>query len=422
MAMSRQASRDLVGAWIMAAGLFASVTSRVPGEPAASASGPAKPQTASTQRIEKSKPDVQARFAQGQKALQDGDLDAAEAAFRQVLAADPGSAAAYANLGVVAMRRKEWDRALTFLGKAAKLAPQLSGIRLNIGLVKYRRGDYSGAIPDFASVVQDQPDSAQARYLLGLCDFFAERFEDAVTTLEPLWRQKANDFMYLYVLSVVADGAAQRELSEKALAQLVQVGGDSAEFHLMLGKAYLNRQESDKAILELQQAAGMNPSLPFVHFNLGIAYVRTGDSTRGEKEFLEDIRIEPDVPDTYELLGEFYSRAAKDSEAEKCFYEALRRDPKMWVSLSGLAKIHLRQEKHQQALGEVDAALRLAPSAQRLHFVRGQILKKLARNEEAEKELTVAAQARNAAVEKDREANALGNGRVPNPELKQQPQ
>jgi len=420
--MRWKASRWLVAAGVAAAGLFATMTSGVPGESAASTLGAANPQTASTQRIEKSKADVQARFAQGQRALQDGDLNAAEEAFRQVLAADPESAGAYANLGVVAMRRKEWDRALTLLRKAAKLAPQLSGIRLNIGLVKYRRGDYSAAIPDFASVVQDQPDSEQARYLLGMCDLFAERFGAAVTTLEPLWAQKANDFMYLYVLSVAADGAAQKELSEKALAQLVQVGGDSAEFHLMLGKAYLNRQESDKAVVELQQAAAMNPSLPFVHFNLGIAYVRTGDSARGEKEFLEDIRLEPDVPDTYELLGEFYRRAARDSEAEKCFHEALQRDPKMWGALSGLAKIYLRQEKYQQALGEIDAALLLAPSAQNLHFVRGQILKKLGRREEAEKELTIAAQARNAAVEKDREADVLGNGRVPNPELKQQPQ
>jgi hypothetical protein len=38
------------------------------------------------------------------------------------------------------------------------------------------------------------------------------------------------------------------------------------------------------------------------------------------------------------------------------------------------------------------------------------------------KELTLAAQMRNAAVEKDKELDSLSDGRVPNPELKQQPQ
>src|SRR5690348_11012273 len=56
----------------------------------------------------------QAWFGKGQAALQAGDLDAAEAAFRKVIAGDPRSGAAYSNLGVIAMRRKEWDRAITF--------------------------------------------------------------------------------------------------------------------------------------------------------------------------------------------------------------------------------------------------------------------------------------------------------------------
>src|SRR5260370_27914596 len=65
--------------------------------------------------------DPQAWFAKGQAALQAGDLDAAEAAFRRVLAANPRAGGAYANLGVIAMRRKEWNHAITLLQKAEKL-------------------------------------------------------------------------------------------------------------------------------------------------------------------------------------------------------------------------------------------------------------------------------------------------------------
>ena len=391
------------------------------GWPAAGGRG-AFQQSESTQSGAAARSNPEAWFARGQTALQNGDLDAAEAAFRKVVALDPRSAAAYSNLGVIAMRRKEWDSALNLLQKAARLAPKVSGIRLNIGLVKFRRGDYGEAIPALSSVVRDQPDSPQARYLLGLCDLFTERYADAVTMLEPLWPQRANDFMYLYVLSIAADAAAQKELSEKALTKLVDVGGDSPEFHLMLGKAYLNRQETQKAVDELQRAASSNPNLPFVHFNLGIAYVRAGDNARAEEEFRRDIRIEPDLPEPYQLLGEFYVRAGKDDEAEKLFQEALQRNPKMPDSLSGLAKIYLRQEKYQQALAAADAALRLVPNAGNLHFVRGRILTKLGHPEDAKKELTLAAQMRNAAVEKDKELDSLSDGRVPNPELKQQPQ
>jgi tetratricopeptide (TPR) repeat protein len=420
--MGMRTSKVWAAAWIVAAGLFGGAAWRAGGEPTARAGGGAAQQTAADYNKGKGKPDARAQFAEGEAALKSGDLDAAEAAFRKVVAIDPRSGAAYSNLGVIAMRRKAWNEALTFLKKAAKLAPNVSGIRLNIGLVRFRQGDYGAAIPEFSSVLRDQPDSEQARYLLGLCDLFAERYGDAVSALEPLWPQKANDFMYLYVLSLAADAAAQKELGERAMVRLVEVAGDSPEFHLMLGKAYLNREETQKAVIELQRAASINPNLPFVHFNLGIAYVRAGDNTRAEEEFRRDINIEPDLPEPYQLLGEFYLRAGKDDEAEKLFQEALQRNPKMPDSLSGLAKIYLRKEKYQQALAAVDSALRITPRAERLHFLRGRVLTKLGRREEAEKELTAAAQMRNAAVEKDREADALGEGRIPNPELKQPPQ
>ena len=76
--------------------------------------------------------DAQAWFAKGQTALQAGDLDTAEAAFRRVLEADPRAGSAYANLGVIAMRRKDWDHAIGLLQKAEKLEPKMAGIRLNI--------------------------------------------------------------------------------------------------------------------------------------------------------------------------------------------------------------------------------------------------------------------------------------------------
>ena len=80
-----------------------------------------------------------AAFVRGQQALQTGDLATAEAAFQKVLSIDPQAAPAYANLGVIAMRRQQWDRALAQLEKAEKLDPRMTGIRLNIALVKYRR-------------------------------------------------------------------------------------------------------------------------------------------------------------------------------------------------------------------------------------------------------------------------------------------
>ncbi len=80
--------------------------------------------------------------------------------------------------------------------KRSDLAPQVAGIRLNVGLVYYRQNDFQGAIGPFESVVRDVPDSYQARYLLGLCYFFNQRYAEAANTLEPLWAQASDQLNF----------------------------------------------------------------------------------------------------------------------------------------------------------------------------------------------------------------------------------
>ena len=116
------------------------------------------PQSAAATR-----PDPAQIFQRGQEALQRGKLDDAERDFHQVLQIDPQSGAAEANLGVVYMRRKQWNKALQSLQRAERLMPDVSGIRLNIGLAYYRQNEFLKAIPRFESVLRQEPNAAQAK-------------------------------------------------------------------------------------------------------------------------------------------------------------------------------------------------------------------------------------------------------------------
>ncbi|MGH9638297.1 MAG: tetratricopeptide repeat protein, partial [Candidatus Angelobacter sp.] len=191
-------------------------------------------------------------FHDGEIQLKANHLDGAERSFRGVLALDPQAAGAYANLGVIAMRRKQWPLALEMLRKAEHLLPQVPGIRLNVGLVYYRQNNFRSAITPFESVVRDVPDSYQARYLLGLCYFFNERYAEAAAMLEPLWPQASTQLNYLYVLGIAAAKSSHPELEQRALGRLIEAGQDSPELHLLLGKAHINREEYDAAIKELE--------------------------------------------------------------------------------------------------------------------------------------------------------------------------
>src|SRR5580700_7585704 len=318
-------------------------------------------------------------FQSGQEALTQNRLDAAERDFRQVVALNPGVGGAYANLGVVYMRRKQWSKASESLRQAEKLMPQVAGIRLNIGLVHFRQNEFLKAIPPFESVVHDQPDALQPRHLLGLCYFFAERWSDAANTLEPLWAQESTQLSYLYVLSIAAHRAGKKELDEKATLQLIKAGEGSPEFHLFMGKAHLNLEQYDLALADFQAAAEANPALTFVHFNLGLTYLKKQDYEHARDEFLKDAAVEPDLALNYDELGDVYSLLQQDTDAEKSYREALRRDPRLVNSYFGLAKTYQREEKYPQALTAIDAAGKLDPDRTDIHYVRGQVLKHLGR-------------------------------------------
>jgi len=363
-------------------------------------------------------PSPQELFTDGESALRAGDNERAERDFRRVLANDPRSAGAYANLGVVYMRRKHWEQALNALQKAERLAPTVAGIRLNIGLAYYRQNNFRSAVSPFESVLRDQPDSTQARYLLGLCYFFNDRWDDATTTLEPLWTQQWLNMSYLYVLGIAAHKAGRNELEDKAIGRLVQLGQDTPEFHLLMGKAFINREEDDNAISELEKATRGNPKLPFVHFNLGLVYLHKQDYERAASEFKADIAVEPDVSYSYLRLADVYVQQQNDAAAEKNYRHAVRLDPKLAAGYLGLAKVYSRQGKYREALSALSAEEKLDPQNYDSHYIRGQILNHMGQREKAKAEFDTYAREMNAAREKrGRELRSD----IPTPDLTAEP-
>jgi tetratricopeptide (TPR) repeat protein len=359
-------------------------------------------------------------FQHGTEALNQNRLDEAEHNFRQVLEVDPHSGAAYANLGVVYMRRKQWNKALQSLEKAEKLMKpgdgQTVGVRLNIGLAYYRQNEFLKAIPAFESVLHDQPQLTQARYLLGLCYFFDERWADAVNTLEPLWPQASDQFPYLYVLSNAAHRAGRKELDDRATEQLIHLRNGSPEYHLFNGKYYLDRGQYDQAMTEFTTATDANPNFPFLHFYLGYAHLKKQEYTQARDEFLKDAAIEPDMALNYQELGNAYWLMQEDANAEKSYREALKRDPRLVDSMIGLAKIYQRQQKYAAALAEAEVAVKTDSDRPDVHYVRGQALLRLGRTTEAQKELQIASS------KEHRADNEKQNAPVPSPELVQDPQ
>ncbi len=235
------------------------------------------------------------------------------------------------------------------------------------------------------------PSSVQARYLLGLCYFFGQNYSAAAQTLQPLWQQESNDLNFLYVLAISAGKSKQPELERHAMTRLVAVGGNTPEFHLLMGKAHFNREEYDDAIKELKLAAQASPRLPFVHFYLGLAEMKKQDFAAARAQFLKDREIEPDVPYNYDQLGLIAADQQQLKQAKEYFTQALRIDPNLASSRLSIGTRFQNAGEYAKALAEADATLKLQPDNASVHYLRGQILQHLNRTADARAEMQKAA-------------------------------
>lgn len=105
-------------------------------------------------------------FYRGLAALDTGLLDNAQAEFTSATTLVPGEPASWANLGIVHLRRAEFDPAARAIEEAARLAPQSSRIAMLHGALDITRGRPDAAIVALRRAVELDPRSVRARFAL----------------------------------------------------------------------------------------------------------------------------------------------------------------------------------------------------------------------------------------------------------------
>jgi len=98
----------------------------------------------------------------------EGDLPDAIRQFERILAADTSNARAYQNLGIVALRAGQVDRARGYLLKSLSLAPDLPLALNAMGVVEARRGDPGAAMDRWSRAVAVDPAQYDALFNLGM--------------------------------------------------------------------------------------------------------------------------------------------------------------------------------------------------------------------------------------------------------------
>jgi tetratricopeptide (TPR) repeat protein len=110
--------------------------------------------------------DLVTAFYVGLAGLQTGEDVRAKANLTRATEIAPGEPAAWANLGLLAVRQQEFDTAFEKVEKARTLAPDNSQIEALLGLIESRRGNLTEAIAHLKKAVDLDPKNLRALYAL----------------------------------------------------------------------------------------------------------------------------------------------------------------------------------------------------------------------------------------------------------------
>jgi tetratricopeptide (TPR) repeat protein len=166
----------------------------------------------------KAQEELGATFKKAAEMAQTGQLDQAEAAFKEILAKHPDLPEGYFNLGFIASQKKDWASAEAAYQKAIALKPAYGDAYVNLAKVYQESGRADKAMETIAQAAAANQDDPKVQFSLGVFHLNAGRPEEATAafqkaaTLDP---QNAEAHYHLGTLAVgqnkVADAVAHLE-------------------------------------------------------------------------------------------------------------------------------------------------------------------------------------------------------------------
>ena len=129
------------------------------------------------------------------------------------------------------------------------------------------------------------------------------------------------------------------------------------------GWAYYDRQDYDRAIIDLNEAVRLDPQLYFAYINRGSAYLFKKDYDRAIVDFEQALRIRPNSVDTYGGLIRTYSSKGDIDRAIEAANAGLRVAPKNVLFLVARAGLMIDKHDYDRALADLNDALRISPKS-----------------------------------------------------------
>ncbi|MBF0532344.1 MAG: tetratricopeptide repeat protein [Candidatus Omnitrophica bacterium] len=176
--------------------------------------------------------------------------------------------------------------------------------------------------------------------------------------------------------------------------QQAQSNEAQALAHYVLGQVYDFLGLSNRAVLEFQQSAQLDPTVYFTNLRLGAAYARLGMLDDAKQALRQAAESRPADTQAHYLMALIYS-TQKNYDQAAAEYELILRsldanDPRGFEIHNYLAQLYYSQKKYPQAIAQFEKMLSLEPQNTDVMYFLGALYFDSGKAEKAEKILLAA--------------------------------
>ena len=302
-------------------------------------------------------------------------------ALEQALKLCPGTPPLYNAVSILLLKHGAAAEALDWINRGLRVAPQNIELRVSLAVALESTGRAAEAL----QVLQQLPADSKTAFYIGMAQ---RQLGDHEAARKALLQAFESGYQDPYVLYVVIE--QDRILGDKKAGlehfQLFdQRFPKSPWLHLLLGDAYLTRNQDVEASAEYKEALKENPTLPVVHSKLGFLEFTRANYTEAAELFRQEIAIDPDLSESYVYLGLCLRRLEKNAEAIPAFEQAIARDPNSLNAYRQLAAALSQEGRLEDALRISEKGVQRFPNDETLQAQLARSLKRLGRDDEGSK-------------------------------------
>jgi len=228
--------------------------------------------------------------------------------------------------------------------------------------------------------------------LLGLSYFSIENFEKSAAILTEMVALKPTDVSLYYPLALSLSKQGKTDEAQQVVRQMLAYGGDNAQVHIFLAKAYYDQDAPAKALDELKIALTLDSKVQLAHFYSGLVQLKLGKFAEAAKEFENELALNPaDIQAKYHL-GYVLLANQETGRGMQLMREVIQKDPGFSNAYFELGKSQLQQGDVKGAIMSLEKAAKLAPEQAHVHYQLGRAYVAAGRPAEGQAQLDLSKQ------------------------------